>query len=144
MTCCFFGHRDTPSYIADQLLPLLCRLVEERKIDLFLVGNEGAFDRMAASALAELKKEHPSVRCYTVLAYMPKAQSKPLALKTIYPECLECVPKRFAIDRRNRWMIKQSDMVICYVRTSISNSARYVETAKNDGKTVLNLAEDAK
>ena len=143
MTCCFFGHRDTPSHIADQLTPLLRRLIEETGVTRFLVGKEGAFDRMVASALAQLKKEHPSVRCYIVLAYMQKNQSEPLPLETIYPEGLESVPKRFAIDRRNRWMLKQSDIMVCYVRNSIGNAARYLEIAKKNGKTVLNLADDA-
>ena len=130
MTCCFFGNRDTPSHIADQLTPLLRRLVEETGIDLFLVGKEGTFDRMVALALAQLKKEHPTGRCYIVLAYMPKNQSEPLALETLYPEGLENVPKQFAIDRRNRWMLKQSDMTVCYVRNSIGNAARYLEIAQ--------------
>ena len=143
MTCCFFGHRDTPSHIADQLLPLLRRLVEEKKIDRFLVGNEGVFDRMVASSLAEIKKEHPALGCYVVLAYMPKIQSEPLPLETIYPEGLESVPKRFAIDRRNRWMLKQSDVTVCYVRNSIGNAARYLEIAQKNGKTIVNLADDA-
>ena len=143
MTCCFFGHRDTPSHIADQILPLLRRLVEERKIERFLVGNEGGFDKMVASSLAEIKKEHPTVRCSIVLAYMPTTKSEPLPLETIYPEGLENVPKRFAIDRRNRWMLKQSDMTVCYVRNSIGNAARYLEIAQKNGKTVVNLADDA-
>ena len=60
MTCCFFGRKDTPSYIAHQLPSLPYRLVEEIKIDLFWVGNEGGFDRMVASALAEIKKSPPT------------------------------------------------------------------------------------
>lgn len=143
MTCCFFGNRDTPSHIADQLTPLLRHLVEEMGVDRFLVGNEGAFDRMVATALAELKKAHSTVRCYIVLAYMPQKQSEPFPLETVYPEGLESVPKRFAIDRRNKWMLKQANITVGYVRSSIGNAARYLEMAQKNGKTVVRLADDA-
>ena len=142
MTCYFFGHRDTPSHIANQLAPLLRRLVEKMGVDRFLVGNEGAFDRMVAQSLAEFKKEHPTVRCYIVLAYMPQKQGEPFPLETLYPEGLECVPKRFAIDRRNKWMLKQSDVTVGYVHHSIGNSFRYLEMAEKNGKTVVRLAID--
>ncbi len=142
MTCCFFGHRDTPPHIANQLAPLLLRLVEEMGVDRFLVGSEGAFDRMVTAVLAEYKKEHPTVRCYTVLAYMPQKQGEPFSLETIYPEGLESVPRRFAIDRRNKWMLKQSDITVGYVRNSIGNAPRYLEMAKKSGKTVIRLADE--
>ena len=141
MTCCFFGHRDTPSYIAKKLSPLLRHLVEEMKVTRFLVGNEGAFDRMVATALAELKKEHPEIRCYIVLAYMPQKQREPLPIETIYPEGLETVPRRFAIDRRNRWMLKQSDTVVGYVCTSFGGASRYFEMAQKAQKVIFRLAD---
>lgn len=142
MTCCFFGHRDTPSHIADRLRILLPQLVTKKQMTRFLVGNEGAFDRMVAAALAELKKEHPEIRCYIVLAYIPQKQSEPLPLETIYPEGLERVPRRYAIDRRNRWMLKQSEMVVGYVCTSIGGAARYFEIAKKNGKELIRLADE--
>ena len=59
MTCCFLDAK-TRHLISHINCPLLYRLVEEIKIDLFWVGNEGGFDRMVASALAEIKKSPPT------------------------------------------------------------------------------------
>lgn len=142
MTCCFFGHRDTPSYIANRLRNLLPQLVKEKQVTRFLVGNEGGFDRMVATALSELQKEYPNIQCYIVLAYLPQAKSTPPPLETIYPEGLERVPKRFAIDRRNKWMLKQSDITVGYIRFSTGGAARYFEIAKKNGKEMIQLADE--
>lgn len=71
MTCCFFGHRDTPCEVKNRLSNILKELVENYAVECFLVGNEGSFDRMVSSALGELKKCYPNIKCYTVLAYLP-------------------------------------------------------------------------
>ena len=142
MTCCFFGHRDTPSHIANKLRILLPQLVTEKQVTHFLVGNEGAFDRMVATVLSELQKEYPNLKCYVVLAYLPQKETALLPLETIYPEGLESVPKRFAIDHRNKWMLKQSDITVGYVRFSTGGAQRYFEMAKRQGKELIQFAEE--
>lgn len=50
---------------------------------------------------------------------------------------LEMVPKRFAILRRNHWMVTESDVVVAYVRHSVSNAVKTLEYAKQKKKPVL-------
>ena len=61
-------------------------------------------------------------------------------METLYPEGLESVPRRFAISWRNDWMLKQSDVVVCYVRHSLGGSGKFVEKAIRQKKQVINLA----
>ena len=63
---------------------------------------------------------------------------------TIFPEGLEAVPPRFAISRRNEWMLKQSDFVVTYITHNWGGAAQYAEKAHRQGKRVLNLAENCK
>ena len=49
------------------------------------------------------------------------------------------MPPRFAIARRNGWMLKQADFVVTYVTHDWGGAAQFAEKARRQGKTVLNL-----
>ena len=85
----------------------------------FYVGNHGQFDGMVRGIMKELISEGKDVDYSVVLAYIP-GQKYEFDLPdqyadTSYPDGLENVPQRFAICKRNDWMIDNSDAVICYV-----------------------------
>ena len=60
---------------------------------------------------------------------------------SIFPEGMENGPPRFAIDRRNRWMIDQADHVICYVQKTWGGAYNYVRLARKKGKVIHNLGK---
>ena len=143
MVCCFFGHRDTPSTVKPDLIECITSLIEEGVTE-FLVGNQGAFDAIVLSALRIVKEQYPHITYNVVLAYMPaKKEEYTYAdpMETMYPEGLESVPKKFAISWRNDWMLKESDIVVCYVRHSFGGSGKFVEKAIKQNKRVINLAD---
>ncbi len=55
------------------------------------------------------------------------------------PEGLEKVHPRYAISRRNEWMLKQADYVVTYVTHSWGGAARYARQAEHMGKALLSL-----
>jgi hypothetical protein len=113
-------------------------LIEERGVDTFYVGNNGAFDRAVLHALKLIQTAYAHIRYAVVLDYLPTTpQSEP----TLYPEGLELVPRRFAIDRRNRWMVEQAEFLITYVIADYGGAAKFQSLAQRQGKTVINLAE---
>ena len=139
--CSFFGHRTAGSFLIPEIKTAVVEMIN-RGVDLFYVGNNGAFDRAVLSALKELRSEY-SFRYYIVLAYLPvdkKENHDYDKYETIYPEGLEIVPKRFAILKRNEWMIDHSDYVITYVNNYAgSGAARAKKIAVSKGKTVVEL-----
>ncbi|MEE1279571.1 MAG: hypothetical protein UHH95_01925 [Oscillospiraceae bacterium] len=142
MTVTFFGHRDAPQNIQFALREILVNLIKHNNADLFYVGNQGGFDFIVRKTLKELQGEFPDIRYYVVLAYMPE-QKKEFDLSdysdTIYPDGLESTPPRFAIAKRNQWMIKQADIVITYVNYIVGGAAKYKELAEKKGKRVINI-----
>ena len=125
MTCTFFGHRRVPEEIEPTLRSTLIDLIENHDVKLFYVGNNGEFDAMVLRQLRDLSKTYP-ITYHVVLAYMPKKQrdfDMTDYSETILPDGIETVPKRFAIDYRNRWMIRQSDYVVTYVTNTIASGA---------------------
>lgn len=140
MTCVFFGHKDAPVAIYPRLLEVIEELFLERKVDRFLVGTHGIFDSLALKALRELKQKYPLLVYGVVLAYMPNANNYQ-DFETIFPEGIEVAPKRFAITYRNEWMVRASDVVVCYIDHSWGGASQFVEMATKQGKEIINLAE---
>ena len=136
MTCTFFGHRDTSRDVEPLLKEVLLDLINNKKVNRFLVGYQGNFDKMALSVLKEIKKAQPHIVFEVVLAYLTdKIYDGP----TVYPEGLEKVPKRFAISARNNWMIEKSDFVVTCVNRSFGGAAQFKELAIKKGKTIIEL-----
>lgn len=95
-------------------------------------------------ALEELQQQYPQISYGVVLAYLPqKKDVYEEKVPTIYPEGLEFVPKRFAICKRNEWMIQQSDYVVAYVIGSSGGAATSVQYAKKKNKIIIHLAENS-
>ncbi len=138
MICTFFGHRDTPATIRPQLEACIRDLIE-RGITLFYVGHNGHFDRMVKGVLEQQKLHYPHIGYYIVLAYLQASIDG--TADTLYPEGLEHTPLRFAIDRRNRWMIDQADVVVTYVLAD-GGAAKYKGLAERKGKTVINITKE--
>ena len=139
MICTFFGHRDAPPKIKPALRQVLLDLIERQGVRQFYVGNQGNFDAMARSLLAELEQSH-GIRYEIVLAYLP-SEKAPLydPDHTLLPEGIETVPPRFAIEYRNKWMIDHSDIVITYVHRSFGGAAKFKELAEKKNKVVIQI-----
>lgn len=141
MTCTFFGHRDTSPTVKPLLRQVIIELIVSHGVTRFYVGNQGSFDAIARSLLAELAQTYP-IHYDVVLAYLPKENDPSLdGSHTILPDGFETVPLRFAIDHRNRWMIDQSDFVVTYVHSPIGGAAKFKALAKRKGKTVIETSD---
>ena len=140
--CTFFGHRDTPKKIEPILKSTLIDLIENKKVDLFYIGNQGNFDYMVRKKLKELKHIYKNISYIIVLAYMPTENNKinnEDNYETLFPLGLENTPPKFAINKRNKWMIDNSDYVITYVKYAVGGAALFKSLAEKKGKKVINI-----
>lgn len=143
MICTFFGHREVPESIENDLQRVLIDLIKNKDVNLFYVGNQGNFDALVRKNLKYLKSIFPNINYYVVLAYMPKESSKLNTNNfsdTIYLDGLELTPPKYAIDKRNRWMLNQSEYVVTYVKTTFGGAYKFKNLAEKKGKIVINLA----
>ena len=141
MVCTFLGHKDTPKEIEPTLRSTLIELIENKNVNVFYVGNNGSFDTMVRRQLEDLSQTYP-ITYSVVLAYLPTEKNKYDNLtNTIYPEGLETVPKRFAISRRNKWMIQQADVVVTYVTHNFGGAAQFKALAERQSKYVVELSK---
>ena len=140
--CTFFGHRDCPSLIKPKLREVLIDLIENHAVDMFYVGQQGAFDGIVHSVLKELVSVYPHIRYAVVLERFPPKRDEFYTRDysdTMLPEGIETVHPRFSISWRNKWMIKQSDYVVTYITHSWGGAAQFAAIADNQGKYVIAL-----
>lgn len=138
MNCTFFGHADAPSEIEDKLKETVTELIVNRGVNCFYVGNHGNFDRMALSVLKELSVVYPQIDYYVVYAYIP--QNGEDFMHSIYPEGIETVPKRFAINYRNNWMIGKSDIAVTFVVRSVGGAAKFKKAAEKKNREIIEIS----
>ena len=115
----------------------------------FYLGAYGDFDGIARDACLDYKKQHPTARLIFITPYLNDAYLKGMDIRTkgcdetIYPE-IETTPKRYAILKRNEWMMRRADYVIAYVKRAWGGAAKSLNYARTHGKPVLNLATEGK
>ena len=141
MVCTFFGHRDTPRIAELILKEKIIYLIENTNVDKFYVGNNGNFDFMVRKTLESIKQKYTHIVYFIVLAYMPGKTITFDYSNTIYPDGLECVHRKYAIYKRNLWMISKADYVIGYVNKNIGGAAKFMDIAKRKKKNVINIAD---
>lgn len=144
MPCCvFFGHKDADSSISPRLREAITKLMLEQGVTDFLVGNNGKFDYIVYKTLKDIKQEYPDITYSVVLAYLPGEKTEYenyyAEEETLLPDGIEVGPARFAIDRRNKWMVEQADYVITHITHSWGGAAKFKELAEKKGKIVINI-----
>lgn len=138
--CAFFGHRDCPETVKPALRDAIERLITDYGVDTFYVGNQGQFDACVRGILRQMQKMYPHIRYAVVLAYLPVRKDEYEDYSdTVYPEGMEDGPPKFAIARRNQWLVNQADHIICYVRHSWGGAYQFSRLAKRQGKHVINI-----
>ena len=136
-TVTFFGHRDTPKETEPVLRLTLIDLIENKNATFFYVGNHGNFDAMVRRQLEDLSKTYP-IKYYIVLAYMPSKNDEPDE-HSLLPEGIESVPRRFAINYRNKWMLTKSDIVVTYVTRNFGGAWEFKHMAERHRKHVVEI-----
>lgn len=95
-------------------------------------GYAEQFDAMAAGAVRSAKKRHPGLKLALLLPYYSGCPVRgPEDYDgTIYPEGMEFVPRRAAIVRANRYMVDNSDFLLCYDAALVGNRRIIVDEAR--------------
>ena len=112
----FIGHRDSPKNVKLKLISEIENLIVCRNVDVFYVGTQGGFDRLVYECLCELEEKY-KIKTVVVLAYLNREDDLTYydTKKTIFPDCITKTPPRFAISKRNDYILKKSDYLICYL-----------------------------
>ena len=140
MICTFFGHKNSPEWVKKALKIKIVKLIQCEKIDRFYVGNNGNFDFYAQTVLRELIEEGYDLSYCIVLSRINESAACGEQAATVFPLELVGALPRFAISKRNEWLIKNSDCVITYCVQKMSNSYKWTEKALKKGLKIIQLS----
>ena len=111
----------------------------------FYLGGYGDFDGLCLRMLREIKKDFPDIELIFITPYLDKSYSKLELAKYYYDDVIfppiENIPRKFAISKRNEWMVNEADLVIAFVTYSWGGAAKTLEYSKRKKKRIINLAE---
>ncbi len=138
--CAFLGHRNCPESIKQKLLLEIENLIVNEKVDTFYLGTQGGFDKLVYETLCELEKKY-EIKTRVALADLNRKKEYIYydTKKTIFPDCVAKSPPRFAINRRNYYLLQNSDYLICFLNNSLSNTYTFVQTAVKRKIKIINL-----
>ncbi len=139
MICTLLGNRECPGLQEERLEQLLIDLICRQGVRRFYVGNHGKFDRKAAVVLQKICQKFAHVEYTVVLAYYPTDACFVKDHPTILADGVETVPPKFRIVYRNKWMIRQAQIVICYLHNIAGNTRDMAAYARSKGKEVIEI-----
>lgn len=137
MIVTFCGHKSgyEKSDVFIILLSSVRELIQEGA-DTFYLGGYGNFDWQAARAVQKMKNEYPSIRSVLVIPYLNRKYDKKLYDEIIYPP-IEKVPLRFAISKRNEWMVERADVIISGVEHNWGGAYTTLKFAERKKKRII-------
>ena len=150
MIITFLGHRSLYAHddLASKLEELIKRNISDDNFTVFYCGGYGGFDDLCAKICRSIKKNRANCELVFVTPYITKSQQEKIKElidsrlydSTVYPP-LENVPPKFAINKRNEWMVEQADLIIAYINHPYGGAYKSLTFAKRKKKRIINLGE---
>ena len=143
MIITFCGHDNVSDIhkIKEWLGNVLDQFIHEENV-IFHLGGYGGFDRLAASVVRQKQKVNPTAQAVLIIPYLNRKYDESGYDYTLFPP-LESVPLRYAILKRNQWMVAQADVVVAYVTHGWGGAAKTLEYARTKRKTVILYPENS-
>lgn len=150
--CSFTGHRSIPAEISDYLFQRTIdgiNYLYAHNVKTFLTGGAVGFDTIAAKAVIRCREEHGDIRLILVVPCEDQAKDWKQKDVEIYRHIKEladeviCLSKHYyrgCMHERNRYLVDNSSVCICYLIQATGGTAYTVRYARNKGLSIFNLA----
>ena len=152
-TVCFTGHRKIPpeqaGALARQLKSTLIQLINDG-YRYFGAGGALGYDTLAAQTVLELKTQYPDVKLILVHPCLSQTRGWSARDIDIYEDIKSKADKvvytsqeytRGCMHKRNRHLVDNSSVCVCYLTESTGGTAYTVDYARRNKLTVINLGE---
>lgn len=151
-TCYLFGHHNTPDSLQEVLDHEIEHHINHLGVRRFVVGCSGNFDRIACNALQEAKRRHPELYAFLLVPQLSDTVNIPIPEgfdDIYYPTGLLGLPRRFAIPKASRLLVREASYIITYVHPQERDLDKLLHYAdcklkKGDLLQILNLSDKLK
>lgn len=138
-TATFIGHSECYGIDSKMITEEIEKLILEGITD-FLSGGQGSFDRLCGRCVFELKKKYPHINNYLVIPYLTfNIYDKDLFDAIIYPDDFEKYHFKAAIPARNKYLVNNSSVAICYITHGWGGAAQTYEYAKKKKLRIIDI-----
>ena len=146
-TCSFTGHRE----LVDLDVALMDRVIKnliKNGCKRFLCGMAQGFDLTAAESVVEFKRQYPEVELVACVPCEGQSRYFSSTDKARYARVIKnCAEVIVLSDRyyqgcmhlRDRFMVDNSDVVVCYLRKKSGGTYYTVKYANSQNKKVIEL-----
>lgn len=151
--CCFTGHRNLPARMLPDLKRRLADAIElliGQGVCCFAAGGARGFDALAAREVLKKRERYPHIKLILVLPFEGQEASwreedrqEFWAIRRRADKVAVLAPKyeQGCYFVRNRRLVEESGICLCYLTRERSGTGMTVRYAKGQGLWVLNLAE---
>ena len=151
-TCCFTGHRKLPSEEQTEIANKLERVIAtlyQKGIRYYGAGGALGFDALAARTVIRLRESYPDMKLILVLPCLTQTRGwKPEDVAEY--ECIKAQADkvvytaqqytRGCMHRRNRHLVDNSSVCVCYLAKDNGGTAYTVRYAEEKGLQIVNIA----
>ncbi len=144
----FAGHRylERAREIEAKLYELVRRIVSENEFTEFYVGDNGEFDILATSTVRRVRREAGEEKCALNLVLPYKKANLDIIERQfdgiVIPKSAEEAHRKSAIFERNKWMVDNCDLIICYVKRNGGAKMTLEYAKKREIIRIANLSDN--
>lgn len=104
------------------------------------------FDGLSRIVMKRIKKDYKNIYlCISVFIILISIQNQTTIFRRkpelIYPPEPANGLQKFAIERRNRYIAKNADAVVCYITDQSGGVYKAIKIAEKNNKEIINIAE---
>lgn len=151
-TCCFTGHREIPPEKRTEIIGMLERIITslyQKGVQYYGAGGALGFDTLAAQTILKLRKKYPDIKLILVLPCLTQTKGwKPEDVEEyerikVQADKVTYTSQEYTkgcMFKRNRHLVDNSSVCICYLTKNSGGTAYTVSYAKIQGIEVINIA----
>lgn len=144
--CCFAGHDEFyDENMRDKIKICAEKLIRDESVGIFMVGNYGGFDRIAASAIRSLKTKYQDIRLELIVPYLTaeivteKNWYSRQYDSVIIADIPENTPKKYGIIYANKYIVEKSDFMIAHIDHTFGGAYKTLLYAKRNGVNIIDI-----
>lgn len=161
-TCAFFGNdydfiwrgkrnEQRNPQVRERVKEQVVKLIEDKAVDTFLVGEIGGYERDAYDAVLEVQKQYPNISVVLVISKITELHPvgeddsdymyhRRHCDDWVFPDKCQQGYRRLTIVYRNRWIVENTDYIIGYNRYQ-GRAYEFIKQAKSKGVEVIELTD---
>ncbi len=144
--CTFFGQKEIENKkeLLHKLYAVIFDLIETKDINVFYVAYRDGFEELVKAALRNVLKVYPNIQ-YSIVntrkTFERCHNDDYYYFDDYLPEELEDITSRHAIDKRDHWLLNESNYVVTYINNCHGRAAMYANIAERQGKHIIKLGK---